>query len=105
MDFSYAYKVFLIGDTQMLLILGEQNRKSGALVFVDVATGEYRELGSSQMLTFDNVSIQLDQYGWLSLIEEIDFDNFNSNDIFTDKPIDYKGELDAYFKLVTDKLK
>jgi hypothetical protein len=97
------FKVFLVADTQMVMLFGQEDI-SGKMIFIDVETGAKEELGNTRMLSFDECSIWLENYGWLSLVEEIDFDNFNPNEIFTEQPIDYRGELDAYFKLVTDKI-
>lgn len=97
------YKVFLVADTQMVILFGQEDI-SGKMIFIDVETGAKEELGSSRFLSFDECSVWFENYGWLSLVEEIDFDNFNPNEIFTEEPIDYRGELDAYFKLVTDKI-
>ena len=101
MDYAKRFKTFLIGETQMLTLFGGESIK-GQIILTDVTTGESKELGgSTRLLDMDTYSIKLENYGWLSLVEEIDFTNFDQNKVFTSEPIDYTGGLDAYFKLLT----
>ena len=103
MDFSKTYKTFLIGETQMLTLFGS-NAPEGQIILTDVTTGETKELGNSAFMGMDEYNIKLQGYGWLSLIDEIDFANFDETNIFTAEPIDYDGGLDAYFKFLTEQI-
>ena len=102
-DFSERYRTFLIGETQMLTLFGRE-RGAGQIILTDVTTGETKELGDSAFMGMDEYNIKLEGYGWLSLIDEIDFANFDETNIFTAEPIDYDGGLDAYFKFLTEQI-
>jgi len=102
MDYTKQFKTFLIGETQMLTLFGSESLR-GQIILTDVTTGESIELGNSRYFPeHDPYSICLENYGWLSLLEEIDFDNFDQTKVFTQEPIDYTGGLDAYFKFLTE---
>ncbi len=101
MSYDKNFKSFLIGETQMLTLLGSESLK-GKILLTNVTTGESIELGNSAYLRDkDPHSIRLENYGYISLIEEIDFQNFDQTKVFTLEPIDYNGGLDAYFKFLT----
>ncbi len=102
-DFSERYRTFLIGETQMLTLFGRE-RGAGQIILTDVTTGETKELEESAFIGMDEYNIKLEGYGWLSLVDEIDFNNFDETNIFTAEPIDYDGGLDAYFKFLTEQI-
>ena len=54
------------------------------------------------MANFDN--IKLENYGWISLLNEVDFDTFGALN-FTDEPVVAGAKLEAYFQFVMEKLK
>lgn len=102
MDYAKRFNTFLIGETQMLTLFGSEHNK-GQIILTDVTTGESKELGGlTRLIDMDTYSICLENYGWLSLVEEIDFTNFDQTKVFTQEPIDYTGGLDAYFKFLTE---
>lgn len=95
------YKVFLVGDTQMLCLLGSDNY-SGIVCLTDVTTGQTKKLGSGTLrdLGYKN-SIYIEEYGWLNLSKEVDFETFNEHS-FTPERQEENSDFDAYFKFVVE---
>ena len=100
MDFR-GFNIFLVGDTQMLCLLGNKSIE-GELCLIDVVTGQSKTLGSAKIADMDKENVKIDGLGWISLREEIDLETF-SELTFTAKPKVFGGGLDAYFKLITEK--
>lgn len=91
---------FLVGKTQMLFLRGEQSKTTVCLM--DVNTGQIKELGKGTFADFTRESILIQGYGWISLKNEIDFENFSAQS-FSEQPLPDGGGLDAYFKFVSDQ--
>ncbi len=93
---------FLIGNKQMLFLEGSQRGK-GVVCLADITTGEIKRLGFGTFKDMTRESIYIEEYGWISLKTEVDFENFSESS-FTAQPREYGGGLDAYFKFVTEQI-
>ncbi len=103
LDTTSGLSAFLVGETQMLWGLKKGN--TGALYFTDVETGETKTISSStRLVDYRKDCIKFDGLGWVSLSEKVNYEDFDET-YFTEEMQSKVGQLEAYFKFITDKTK
>lgn len=95
------YNVFLIGRSQMLYL--NENK----ITIKDVKTGKENSITSSSQQTLASISGNNlvfnvnGQTKYLNVLQQVDVENFSQ--ALSDSPVKIGGELDAYFKQVTQQ--
>jgi hypothetical protein len=93
--------IVAVGETQMLCFYKDDTLKTKA-VLVSVETGLVKDLGYFTLTDIESQSIKIEGYGYLALYKDVDL-NAQISDAFTQEPTTRFGELDAYYKILTQK--
>jgi hypothetical protein len=98
-DFYDPYATFLVGETQMIFLYGDNTKK---LVLVDVETGESKTLENTRLKGFERECVLFENYGWLPLFKTFDVENFGTSD-FNSQVVYRANELDVYYEMLLAK--
>ena len=98
-DFNDPYATFLVGETQMIFLYGDNTKK---LVLVDVETGESKTLENTRLKGFERECVLFENYGWLPLFKTFDVENFGTSD-FNSQVVYRANELDVYYEMLLAK--
>jgi len=103
LKYDDGFSTMLLGETKMLF--GFAKNGSSSLCVLDVETGESKIIKSSaRLLAFKKDCILVEPLGWLSLSEDVDYEDFDQS-YFTEEMQSKTGKLEAYFKFITEKTK